>query len=105
MLAEEAPALLVLATQEDTPNDWLNSGQALQRVLLTECDAGLQASYDRGRAWASAPRRRRDGTSFKFARARADSMQVLKLARPPRPAGSRGTFPPVVSPDARDSSR
>ena len=44
-LALEAPVLAVLASGEDGPRAWLDAGQALQRVLLTACGAGLQAAY------------------------------------------------------------
>jgi nitroreductase len=44
-LAEASPLLAVLGTQGDQPHDWLLAGQALQRVLLTACRLGLQASY------------------------------------------------------------
>jgi hypothetical protein len=44
-LAEASPVLAVLGTSGDNPMDWLNAGQALQRLLLTACKAGLQASY------------------------------------------------------------
>lgn len=44
-LAEASPLLAVLATDGDSTRDWLQAGQALQRVLLTGVRAGLQASY------------------------------------------------------------
>ena len=44
-LADESPLLAVLWTDGDTPADWLAAGQALQRVLLTAVQHGLQASY------------------------------------------------------------
>ncbi|HYF74784.1 MAG TPA: nitroreductase family protein, partial [Nocardioides sp.] len=44
-LVAEAPAVVVLATSEDEPEDWLRSGQALQRVLLTATRAGLSAGF------------------------------------------------------------
>ena len=44
-LAEESPVLAVLGTQGDSQADWLKAGQALERILLTACGAGLQASY------------------------------------------------------------
>lgn len=44
-LAEGSPLLAVLATSGDAPGDWLQAGEALQRLLLTGCLAGLQASY------------------------------------------------------------
>lgn len=44
-LAEGSPVLAVLGTEADQPRDWLQAGQALQRVLLVACSLGLQASY------------------------------------------------------------
>lgn len=44
-LAEASPLLAVLSTDSDDPRNWLRAGQALQRVLLTGCILGLQASY------------------------------------------------------------
>lgn len=44
-LAEHSPVLAVLGTSGDSPSDWLAAGQSLQRLLLTACKAGLQASY------------------------------------------------------------
>jgi nitroreductase len=44
-LAEASPLLAILGTERDEPRDWLLAGQALQRVLLTACKHGLQASY------------------------------------------------------------
>ena len=44
-LADESPLLAVLSTDGDAPLDWLQAGQALQRVLLTAARHGLQASY------------------------------------------------------------
>lgn len=44
-LAESAPLLAVLGTDEDSPRHWLQAGQALQRVLLVACRLGLQAAY------------------------------------------------------------
>ncbi len=44
-LADESPVLAVLATEGDMPRDWLACGQALQRLLLTGVQFGLQASY------------------------------------------------------------
>ncbi len=44
-LADTAPLLAVLGTERDEPRDWLLAGQALQRVLLTACKLGLQASF------------------------------------------------------------
>lgn len=44
-LAEASPLLAVVSTESDRPRDWLLAGQALQRVLLTGCEHGLQASY------------------------------------------------------------
>ena len=44
-LADASPLLAVLGTGRDDPHDWLLAGQALQRILLTACKHGLQASY------------------------------------------------------------
>jgi nitroreductase len=44
-LAERSPVLAAISTAADAPAAWLNAGQALQRLLLVACDAGLQASY------------------------------------------------------------
>ncbi len=44
-LAEQSPVLAVLGTAGDAPADWFVAGQALERVLLTACQNGLQASY------------------------------------------------------------
>jgi hypothetical protein len=41
---EEHPRLLLLATRDDHPADWLRAGQALQRVLLLLTVHGLRAS-------------------------------------------------------------
>jgi hypothetical protein len=44
-LAEQAPVVAVLTTEQDGPRDWLRAGQALERLLLTACTHDLQASY------------------------------------------------------------
>jgi hypothetical protein len=44
-IAEHSPLLAVLGTTEDRQVDWLRAGQGLERVLLTACNSGLQASY------------------------------------------------------------
>ena len=44
-LALEAPLLAILGTDGDSIRDRLVAGQALQRVLLVACRAGLQAGY------------------------------------------------------------
>lgn len=44
-LLRHSPVLAVLTTTDDDAAAWLRAGQALQRVLLVACDAGLQASY------------------------------------------------------------
>jgi len=44
-LAQEAPVLALLATEADGAADWLRSGQALERLLLTAAAEGLLASY------------------------------------------------------------
>jgi nitroreductase len=42
---EADPQLAVLATHHDEPEDWLQAGQALQRVLLVATACGLYASF------------------------------------------------------------
>ena len=44
-LAEGSPLLAVLGTEADTPTAWMEAGQALERVLLQACSAGLSASF------------------------------------------------------------
>lgn len=44
-LAENSPALGVLATAGDTPLDWLRAGEALSRAILALTAAGLKHSY------------------------------------------------------------
>jgi nitroreductase len=44
-LADASPVLAVLGTARDLPKDWLAAGEALQGVLLTARQAGLQASF------------------------------------------------------------
>ena len=44
-ILESAPLLLIIGSPGDEVEDWLHTGQALQRVLLTACAAGLQASF------------------------------------------------------------
>jgi hypothetical protein len=44
-LAEQSPVLAVLGTKRDAAADWISAGEALERVLLTACKNGLQASY------------------------------------------------------------
>lgn len=44
-LAQESPALVVVATDGDGRSDWTRAGQALQRVLLLAAAEGLSASY------------------------------------------------------------
>jgi hypothetical protein len=44
-LARESPALLVIATDEDTPEAWLRAGEALQHVLLIAAHHDMAASY------------------------------------------------------------
>ena len=43
-VARDAGAVCLLATTEDRPADWVNAGQALQRVLLTSSDRGVAAA-------------------------------------------------------------
>ena len=44
-LAAAAPILAVLGTANDGVRDWMNAGQALEKVLLKAHAAGLQASF------------------------------------------------------------
>ena len=44
-LVDGSPLLAVIGTDGDTVEHWLLAGQALQRVLLSGCIDGLQASY------------------------------------------------------------
>lgn len=44
-LADESAVLAVLGTMGDGREDWLSTGQALERVLLSARRAGLQASF------------------------------------------------------------
>lgn len=44
-LADESPILAVLGSDGDGIADWLETGQALQRILLNAHSNGLQASY------------------------------------------------------------
>ena len=44
-LAMDAPVLAILTTPEDSVQDWLRAGQALERVLLVAAGHGLQAGY------------------------------------------------------------
>lgn len=44
-VADASPVLAILVTERDEPRDWLGAGQALQRLLLTGVQLGLQASY------------------------------------------------------------
>jgi nitroreductase len=44
-LADASPVLAVLGSPGDTLADWIAAGQALQRLLLTAAQHGLQASY------------------------------------------------------------
>ena len=44
-LVREAPAVMVLTTPADEPEDWLRAGQALARALVVGADRGLAASY------------------------------------------------------------
>lgn len=60
-LVAEAPAVVVLATTEDEPADWLRAGQALQRVLLTAALAGLSAGFENQPCEASPALRARLG--------------------------------------------
>lgn len=44
-ILEGTPLLFVIGSPADQESDWLRAGQALERVLLTACSRGLQASY------------------------------------------------------------
>jgi hypothetical protein len=44
-LATHSPLLALVSTSGDSCRDWLATGQALQRALLTGVQRGLQASY------------------------------------------------------------
>ena len=44
-LVQEAPVVLVVATDRDRRADWARAGQALQHVLLLAASEGLAASY------------------------------------------------------------
>jgi len=44
-LAAGSPLIAVLGSEQDGTEDWLRTGQALQRVLLKAFQQGLQASY------------------------------------------------------------
>lgn len=44
-IALGSPLLAVLGANGDEVNDWLNTGQALARLLLQACAAGVTASY------------------------------------------------------------
>ncbi|MDF2179891.1 hypothetical protein P2G88_16685 [Aliiglaciecola sp. CAU 1673] len=44
-LVEGAPLLLLLCSQGDSREDWLCTGQALQRLLQQGCQHGLQSAY------------------------------------------------------------
>lgn len=43
--AAGAPALMLLATPEDAPRDWLAAGQALALLLLEATAAGVRAAF------------------------------------------------------------
>lgn len=43
-IATGSPALAVLSTTGDTPQDWLAAGRALSQVLLTATAAGVSAA-------------------------------------------------------------
>jgi len=44
-LAEHAPLLAVLGTEDDSPRAWLAAGQAMERLLLRACAHGLTSSF------------------------------------------------------------
>jgi nitroreductase len=49
-IAEHSPALAVLGTADDTPDDWLVAGQALARVLLRATQDEVAASFPTSRS-------------------------------------------------------
>jgi hypothetical protein len=44
-LVEESPAIVVLGTKNDTSNNWLAAGQALEKILLRSQAVGLSSSF------------------------------------------------------------
>ena len=44
-LAEHSPLLAVLGTDGDSKREWLQAGQAMERVLLQACAHGLTSSF------------------------------------------------------------
>jgi hypothetical protein len=44
-LAEHSPALALIATEADTPDDWMAAGRALAALLLDAASEGLTAAY------------------------------------------------------------
>lgn len=44
-LATGSPLLAILGTDVDTPSTWMTAGQALERMLLQACAAGIASSY------------------------------------------------------------
>ena len=44
MASRSAGAVCLLTTADDRPEDWVNAGQALQRVLLTSATCGVAAA-------------------------------------------------------------
>jgi hypothetical protein len=44
-LATGSPLLAILGTDADTPSAWMAAGQALERMLLQACAAGVASSY------------------------------------------------------------
>ncbi|HEV7264930.1 MAG TPA: hypothetical protein VGN83_08445 [Falsiroseomonas sp.] len=80
-LAEGAPALAVLATPGDTPDDWMAAGEALQRMLLAVTAGGFTASFLNQPIEVAALRPR---LAAELATAGVPQM-LLRIGRGPRP--------------------
>lgn len=94
-LARSAPLLALLHTPRDTPADWLRTGRALQHLLLTACNLGLQGGYLNQPVQVTALRSRLGeltGTAF--------PQLVLRLGTPvsPPPASPRRPLTAVLEP-------
>ena len=84
-----APAVLVLASKTDEPRAWLQTGQALQRVLLRSTAQGLAASYLNDALEV-------DRTRAEVARLTGGYPQVLfRLGRPELPSVDAPRRPPT----------